>query len=184
MFHITVWKSPDLTVIISLLSLPASPSSSLHLWPFSSSSFPPFYPPLCILPCTPRSEWFLLPSSSAETMFETWYCLSGSIRLVAVRGPLCSPSGPDTPHLLSDADVSHVGFISPLFFFSLPFPISAPLFLSIFYSLSFFLPLLTSRFFLVSWTCSVPSLHRWLNVIRQAYSPSNSMCATIIPHPV
>lgn len=183
MFHITVWKSPDLTVIISLLSLPASPSSSLHLWPSLPLLFHPFillcvfYPALRVL-----SDFFFPPPLQKP-------CLKPDIVCQAPSDSLQS-GGPSAPHQALILHISCQTLTSPMWdssppsFFSLPFPISAPLFLSIFYSLSFFLPLLTSRFFLVSWTCSVPSLHRWLNVIRQAYSPSNSMCATIIPHPV
>lgn len=61
------------------------------------------------------------------------------------------------------------------------------LFPSIFYSLSLSLILPTFHSgvsFLVARTCSAPSLHRWLNVIRQPYSPSNSTSATITLHQV
>lgn len=171
MFHIAVWKSPDLSVIISPLSLPAclSPLISPPLT-FSSSSCPPFYPPPPMYFTLPSSPWFLpsSPSSSSsseeeeETTSETWYCLSGSIRFVAVRGPpllhvsyqtLTSPMWESSP---------------PLFFFTL---------------LHSFCLSSTFQSFLVPWTCSVPSLHHWLNVTWQAYSPSNSQVCHHHPSP-
>lgn len=160
MFHITPWISPDLTVIIS--ALPSSPSSSLHLRPspplllLFHPSYPLPPPPLC----TPPWIFYSSSSSSTETMFETWYHPSGSIRLVAVTCPPpfpSPPSGPSAPHLLSDLDVSHAAVISC--FFSLSFL----LFLSISYpvlilSASLHLSLwgLSSR---LSSSRSVPSLH-------------------------
>lgn len=162
MFHITFWKSPDPSVIISPLPPPSSPSSSLHLLippppTFPPSSLPPFYPPPSPLYSTLHSHW-VISSFRLLCRNHVWNLIL-SVRLhqtLGSQGPLGSPSGPDTPHLLSDSDVSHVGIISPLFSLSLPFSTSSCLFFTLLHS-SCLSPAFT---FLVSWTCLVSSSHR------------------------
>lgn len=124
MFHIT-----DCHYLF--LSLPLRPhvSTSGLLFHFISSLFI-LLPPLCVshpVLLILSDFFFFPPPLQKKAMFESRYCLSGSIRVTAVIGPLYSPSGPDTPHLLSDTDVSHVGIISP--FFSLSLSCSSYLFL-------------------------------------------------------
>lgn len=132
MFHITFWKSPDPSVIISPLPPPSSPSSFLSLLippppTFPPSSLPPFYPPPSPLYSTLHSHW-VISSFRLLCRNHVWNLIL-SVRLhqtLGSQGPLGSPSGPDTPHLLSDSDVSHVGIISPsslCLYLSLPRPV-------------------------------------------------------------
>lgn len=132
------------------LRLPLPPHP--HLRPPLPLLFHPFIllRPLGVPPPRARSEWFLL-SSSAETMFETWYCLSGSIRLAAVRGPSARHQAPTLAVSCQT--------LTPPFWESSPPLLFVSTFPSIFYSPSFCLPLPTSHSELSLLVCSPPSLH-------------------------
>lgn len=133
----------------------SSPSSSLHLRPSLPLPLHPFI--LLRHPALLLSDFFFSSSSCAETMFETWYCLSDSIRQAAVMG--AGGGGSSAPLWGPTFHISCQTLTSPMW------DSSAPLFfLCLYLSYLFFTPLHSFRLFptfhfLISWTCSVPSSH-------------------------
>lgn len=150
----------------------SSPSSSLHLRP--SLPLPPHPFTLLRHPALLLSDFFFSSSSCAETMFETWYCLSDSIRLAAVMG------GP----LLPTFHVSCQTLTSPMWDSSAPSSFLVSTF-PIYFLLPFILSASSPPFTLSSHE-PVRCHHRTVSEMRydRHNPPSNSICATIIPHQV
>lgn len=149
------------------LSLPPHPSTSDLL-------FHPFTLLHLLLRISP-SHWVIFPSSPVFCRNHVWNLIL-SVRLHHAPchqgAPTLLPFRSPTLHISCQTLTSPTWGSSPPSFLCLP--TLASLFFALLYSLCLSPPFTSGFLFLVSWTCLVPSVHRWLNAIRQAYSSPSS----------